>query len=46
LRLAATQGQPQAVEELRFVSAAMAPSERAIAESLVKESNAKAKNAP
>ncbi len=46
LKLAANQGQPQAVEELRYVSAAMVPSERAIAESLVKESNAKAKNAP
>ena len=46
LKLAANQGQPQAVEALRYVSAGMAPSERAIAESLAKESNTNAKNAP
>jgi hypothetical protein len=46
LKLSAAQGQPQAVEELRHVSAAMAPAERAIAESLAKESNANTKNAP
>lgn len=46
LKLSAQQGQPQAVEELRHVSAAMAPSERAIAESLANESNSNAKNAP
>jgi TPR repeat protein len=46
LKLAALQGQPQAVEELRHLSAAMAPAERAIAESLVKETNTKAKNVP
>ncbi len=46
LKLAANQGQPQAVEALRHVTAALAPAERAIAESLAKESNTKAKNDP
>jgi uncharacterized protein len=46
LKLSALQGQPQAVEALQHVAAALAPAERAIAESLVKDSNTKAKNAP
>ena len=46
LKLAAAQGQPQAVDEFRFVSASMAPAERAIAESLAKNPNAHSKNGP
>ena len=36
LKLAADQGQPQAVAEIAFVAAQLAPAERAIAESLLK----------
>jgi TPR repeat protein len=46
LKLAATQGQPQAVEAFRFVSSSMAPAERAMAESLVKNPNTHSKNDP
>lgn len=46
LKMSAKQGQPQAADELRHVSAALAPAERVIAESLANESNARAKNAP
>ena len=44
LKLAALQGQPQAVEQLKLVSGAMAPAERAIAESLVKDTKVHTKN--
>lgn len=43
LRHAAAQGHPQAIVELARVSAKLAPAERAIAESLVREPVAKAK---
>jgi hypothetical protein len=43
LRHAAAQGHPQAITELARVSAKLAPAERAIAESLVREPIAKAK---
>lgn len=43
LRHAAAQGHPQAITELARVSARLAPAERAIAESLVREPIAKAK---
>ena len=43
LRHAAAQGHPQAIVELARVSAKLAPAERAIAESLVREPIAKAK---
>lgn len=46
LKLAATQGQPQAVEAFRFVSSSMAPAERAMAESLAKNPNTHSKNDP
>lgn len=46
LKLAAGQGQPQAVVEFRFVSSSMAPAERAMAESLAKNPNTHSKNAP
>jgi hypothetical protein len=45
LKLSANQGQPKAVVELGHVSKALAPSERAIAESLVKASPNQSKNA-
>jgi TPR repeat protein len=45
LKLSANQGQPKAVVELAIVSKALAPSERAIAESLVKSPQNKSKNA-
>jgi hypothetical protein len=43
LRHAATQGHPQAIEELARLSAKLAPAERAIGESLVREPISKAK---
>jgi TPR repeat protein len=43
LRHAAAQGHPQAITELARVSARLAPAERAIAESLVREPISKAK---
>ncbi len=46
LKLASAQSQPQAVEAFRFVSASMAPAERAMAESLAKNPNAHSKNDP
>ena len=46
LKLSAAQGQPQAVEAFRLVSASMAPAERAIAESLAKNPNTNSKNGP
>jgi uncharacterized protein len=46
LKLSAAQGQPQAAEAFRLVSASMAPAERAIAESLAKNPNTHTKNAP
>lgn len=44
LRHAATHGHPQAISELARVSGKLAPAERAIAESLVREPLSKAKN--
>jgi TPR repeat protein len=46
LKLAAAQGQPQAVEAFQFVSSSMAPAERAMAESLAKNPNTHSKNDP
>ncbi|NOT39756.1 MAG: sel1 repeat family protein [Alphaproteobacteria bacterium] len=46
LKLAAVQGQPQAVEAFRLVFTSMAPAERAIAESLAKNPNTHTKNDP
>ena len=43
LRHAATQGHPQGITELALVSAKLAPAERAIAESMVREPVAKAR---
>jgi hypothetical protein len=46
LKLSADQGQPKAVVEFTALAKAMAPSERAIADSLVKHPQNKPKNAP